>query len=103
MRDWPVYGRNPANGKSGKEKQQFSPPKKFYLAEHLYEKGSAQQLYVRVIALGNGQWLSLLKLCRLPLLCTRVINILRSLLFYWLIVVWFLWLILILIIWENSY
>ena len=35
MRDRPVYGRNPANGKNGKEKQQISPPKKFYLAEHL--------------------------------------------------------------------
>ena len=35
MRDWLVYGRNPANGKSGKEKQQISLPKKFYLAEQL--------------------------------------------------------------------
>ena len=38
MRDWPVYGSNPVNAKSEKEKQQISQPKKFYLAEHLIKR-----------------------------------------------------------------
>ena len=51
MRDWPVYSRHPVNAKSEKENKQISPPKKFYLAEHLIKRKVLPNNYVRVTAL----------------------------------------------------
>ena len=79
MRDWPVLRQESSECKERKRKQKISPPKKFYFAEQLIKRKVLPNSHVRVAALSKWSVALFLKLCRLPLLCTRVINISKKL------------------------